>query len=104
MNLFQIKKSKTILQLRMEISFQNKRETYDTTIKDIRNLFKLKKENEALKDRIIRNIRNLFEQEDYYKPVRVCSFWSKIILNMKVTVIEIKHYQMKNILIKLEHT
>ena len=88
----------------MEISFQNKKEIYDTIIKDIRNLFTLKKENEALKDRIIRNIRNLFEQEDYYKPVRVRSFWSKIILNMKVTVIEIKHYQMKNILIKLEHT
>ena len=38
-------------------------------------------------------------------------FWSKkvifgvtIILNMKVTVIEIKHYQLKNILIELEPT
>ena len=30
----------------------------DTTVKDIRNLFRLKKENEAIKDRIIRDIRN----------------------------------------------
>ena len=32
----------------------------------------MKKENEAVKDRIIRDIRNLFKQEEgYYKPVRV---------------------------------
>ena len=30
-------------------------------IKDIRSLFILKKENKAIKDRIIRDIRNLFE-------------------------------------------
>ena len=38
----------------------------------------LKKENEAIKDRVKRDIRNLFEheQEDYYKPVRVGNFWS----------------------------
>ena len=32
-------------------------------IKDIRNLFKLKKENEATKDWIIRNDSSLFQQE-----------------------------------------
>ena len=35
------------------------------------------KENEAIKDRVIRNIRNLFgqkEEENYYKPVRVDNF------------------------------
>ena len=38
----------------------------------MRNLFKLKKEKEEIKDRIIRNIRALFKQEnDYYKPTRV---------------------------------
>ena len=33
-----------------------------------RNLFRLRKENEAMKDRIITDIRNLFDQEreDYY--------------------------------------
>ena len=32
-----------------------------------------------MKDGIIRDIMNLFEQEkeDYYKPVRVVNFWSK---------------------------
>ena len=31
-------------------------------------------------------------------------FGVPIILNMKVTVIKIKQYQLKNILIKLDHT
>ena len=35
----------------------------------------MKKENKAIKERIIRDIKLLFEQEDsYYKPVRVGSF------------------------------
>ena len=40
-------------------------------IKDIRNHCKLKKKNEEIKDRVIRDIRSLFEheKEDYYKPV-----------------------------------
>ena len=35
-----------------------------------------KKENEAIKDRVIKYIRNLFEheEEDYYKPVRVGNY------------------------------
>ena len=38
-----------------------------------KNIFKLTKENEANKNRIIKDIRNLFEHEEegYYKPVRV---------------------------------
>ena len=46
-----------------------KKERDDAAIKDIRNLFRLKKENEAIKCRVIRDIRNLFEhdeKEDYY--------------------------------------
>ena len=39
--------------------------------KDVRNHSRLKNENEAIKDRINTEIKNLFEQEDYYKPVRV---------------------------------
>ena len=37
-----------------------------------------KKENEAIKERVIRDIRNPFEneEEDYYKPVQVGNFWS----------------------------
>ena len=33
------------------------------TIKDIRNLFRLKKENEAIKNKISGDIRSLFELE-----------------------------------------
>ena len=53
------------------------KEIDDFTIKSIINLFRLKKENEAIKGKVIRDIRNLFEheEEDYYKPVRV-GFWS----------------------------
>ena len=32
-------------------------------MKDIKNLFRLKKENEAIKDRVIRDIKNLLEHE-----------------------------------------
>ena len=57
-----------------------KKEIDDTTVKDIRNFFRLKKENEAIKDRINRGIRNLFEHEEeyYYKTVRVGNAWSYI--------------------------
>ena len=46
-------------------------------IKNIRNLLKLKRQNEAIKDRIIRDNRNLFEhEEEYYKSVTVGNFCS----------------------------
>ena len=82
-----------------------KKETHDATIKGIKNPFRLRKENKAIKYRILRDIRNLFEheEEDYYKPVRVYNFGVTIILNIKVKTME-KHYQLKNILIKLDHT
>ena len=43
-----------------------------------KNSLDWKKENEAIKERVIRDIRNLFEneEEDYYKPVQVGNFWS----------------------------
>ena len=41
------------------------------------NILRLEKKNESTKDRIIRDVFNLFENwEDYYKPVRVDIFWS----------------------------
>ena len=66
----------------------------NATIKGIRNLFRIKKQNKGIKDRIIRDIRDIFEHEEdnYYKPV-----WVTIILNITVKVIE-KHYQLKNTL------
>ena len=42
----------------------------ENIIKDIRNLFRLKKETKAIKDRILWDIKNLFEhekeEENYY--------------------------------------
>ena len=52
----------------------------ENIIKDIRNLFRQEKETKAIKDRILRDIKNYFEHEkeedNYYKPVRVSTFWS----------------------------
>ena len=71
----------------------------ENVIKDVRTLFRLEKQTKSIKDRILRDIKNRFvhEEENYYKPVRVSSFGVIIILNMKVTVIKIKHYELKNI-------
>ena len=45
--------------------------------KSIRTLFKLKNQNETIKDRIIQDIRTLFKQYDhYYKLKRVANFWN----------------------------
>ena len=85
--------------------FRLKKEQNCTAVKDMRNLFRQEKETKAIKDRILIYIKNLFErekeEENYYKPVRVSNFWSNNYLNTKVTVIIIKHYQLKIILIKL---
>ena len=51
-----------------------KKEIDDNTVKDVRNLFRPKKENKSIKDKIDRNIKDICEleneEEDYYKPVR----------------------------------
>ena len=72
--------------------FRLKKEKDDATVRDKRNLSKLQNENEAIK-----NIRNLFKykKEDYYKPVRVCNSRSNNYIDYErncETVIEIKHY------------
>ena len=58
--------------------FRLKTELNYTAIKDIRNLFKQEKETKEIEDRILRDIKSHFEQEEehYYKPVRVSNFWS----------------------------
>ena len=50
----------------------------DSIIKNVINLLRLKKENQSIKERSTKDILNLFEQEaeDYYKRVRVASFYS----------------------------
>ena len=58
--------------------FRLKKELHYTAITGIRNTFRHEK-TKAIKDRIIRNINNLFEheeEENYYKPARVSKFWS----------------------------
>ena len=76
----------------------------EKTTKDIGNLFRQVKETKTIKDRILRDIENLIEfkkeEENYYKPV---IFGVTIILNVRATEIEINHYQLKNILTKLDH-
>ena len=60
--------------------FTLKKEQNYTGIKFITNLFRLEKETNAIKNRILRDIKNLFEheeeEENYYKPLRVSNFWS----------------------------
>ena len=53
----------------------------------------------------MRYIRNLFEHQnkDYHKPVRVGNFWSINYFEYKSKG-DKKYYQLKNILIKLNHT
>ena len=44
-----------------------------------RNLFRQKKKTKAIKDRILRDVKNIFEheeEENYYKPVRVSNSWN----------------------------
>ena len=85
--------------------FRLKKELNYTAIKDIRNLFRLEKETKAIKDRILRDIKNLFEheEENYYKPVRVSNIWSNNYIEYESNGDKNKHYQLKNILIKLDH-
>ena len=42
------------------------------------------------------------EEEDYYKPVRVGTFWSKMKFNSDSNII-LSDYQLKNIFKKLNH-
>ena len=49
-------------------------------MKDIRKFFRLEKETRAIKDRILGDIKNIFEheeEENHCKPVRESNVWSK---------------------------
>ena len=87
--------------------FRLKKKLNHTGIKDIRNLYRLEKESKEIKDTLLTDIQNLFEhkeeEENYYKPVRVSTFWSNNNIDYEITVLEVKYYQLKNILIKLDH-
>ena len=57
-----------------------KKETNDAAIKGVRNFFRLKNKNKAIKYRILWDISNLFQRDkaDYYKPLKVNNFWNNI--------------------------
>ena len=56
--------------------FRLKEELNYTTIKDIRILFRLGKETKAIKDRILGDIKNIFEheEENHNNSIRISSF------------------------------
>ena len=57
---------------------KQKTKSKENIIKSIRNLFRLKKENEVIKGSTIRDVRTLSEQQEdnYYKPIKVGNFWN----------------------------
>ena len=63
----QPKHFKTIYSGGKKRSKLKKKQSLDNIIKNIRNLFKIKRENKAANERIIRDIKTFFEQqeEDY---------------------------------------
>ena len=63
----------------------------------------LKKENEAIKDRIIRDIKTLFRQEDYYKPVRAGNFWDNNYIEYESNGERNKNLSIKEYLEKIKH-
>ena len=71
--------------------FRLKKKLNHTGIKDIRNLYRLEKESKAIKDTLLTDIQNLFEhkeeEENYYKPVRVSTFWSNNNIDYEITVL-----------------
>ena len=82
-----------------------KKETDDNTIKDI--FLDQKNEIKQLEIEYLEIIRNLFEhegqEENFYKPVKVSNFWSNNYIDYESKGEKKKHYQLKNILIKLDH-
>ena len=72
--------------------------------KYIGNLFRLEKETKANKDRILRDIKKLFQhqedEENYYEPVRVSNFWNNSYIKYESSDEINKQFQ--NFLIKLD--
>ena len=93
--------------LMSENLFRLKKEQNDTATKDIRSLFRLKKEVQGIKDIVLRNIKNLFDyekgEENYYKPVRVNKFWSNNYIEYKSNGDKNKILSIEEYLDKLDH-
>ena len=58
-------------------------------------------------ENIVKDIQNLFRLDKKLRQLKIqyleINIGVTIILNMKLMVTEIKHYHLKNILIKLDH-
>ena len=55
--------------------FRLKKAIDDSTTKDARNLFRRRKGNKTIKDKMIRDIKVFEEENNYYKPIKVGNFW-----------------------------
>ena len=68
-------------------------------------VFRLEKETKAIKDRIIRDAKNLFEheEENYYKPISVSNFWSNNYIAYKSSTDRNKTLSVEEYLNKLDH-
>ena len=76
----------------------------DRILRDIRNVFRLENENKAIKDIIVRDIRNHLENEErenYYKPVRVINFWSNNYIEQESKSYRNKRLSVEEYLIKI---
>ena len=62
----------------------------------------MKKENEAIKDTIVRDIRTLFKQGDYYKPIRVGTFWNNNYIKYESSGDSNKSLLVKEYLVKIK--
>ena len=47
----------------------------DSATKHIRNLFRRRKGNKTIKDKIIRDIKDFGEKDNYYKPIKIGNVW-----------------------------
>ena len=66
--------------------FRLKKELYYNAIKGITNRFRLEKETKGIIDRTPRDIKTLFEheeEENRSKPVKVSNFWSNNYIEYK---------------------
>ena len=70
--------------------FRLKKEVNYTAIKYLTNLFRLEKESKVIKDRDIKNLFVHEEEKNHYKPIRVSNFGVTIILIVELMVIKIE--------------
>ena len=108
MNRLRLEEDRTVKIITKEVRnlFISRKVIHSKTIKDIRDLLKLKKQNETIKIKIITGIRILLElenEESYKEPIRAVNLYSHNYIKYENNVIERKHYQLNNILIKLDH-